>query len=171
VIVRVERPEDRDASFEVERAAFDRDLEAGIARAVADEEGSFALVAEDDGTVIGHVQMSRAWIGATAVLSLGPIGVVPARQGEGLGGALVRGALDEASARGERVVMLLGAPGYYGRFGFVPGSTFGLQNPFAGDHGSDFVVDEADFQIVVLDEDPAELEGVVRWHPAFDEAG
>ena len=48
-----------------------------------DLEGSFALVAEDDGGIVGHVQMSRAWIGETPALSLGPIGVLPARQAEG----------------------------------------------------------------------------------------
>ena len=31
--------------------------------------------------VVGHVQFSRAWIGETALLALGPVGVLPERQG------------------------------------------------------------------------------------------
>jgi predicted N-acetyltransferase YhbS len=60
-IVRLETPADRAASVEVERAAFGSEQEPGIVEEVRDEEGSFALVAEEeDGAVVGHVQLSRA---------------------------------------------------------------------------------------------------------------
>jgi GNAT superfamily N-acetyltransferase len=49
--------------------------------------------------VIGHVQMSRAWVGADQVLALGPIAVAPDRQGAGTGAALVAAALEEARRR------------------------------------------------------------------------
>ena len=49
-----------------------------IVEAVRDEEGSFALVAEEDGELVGHIQLSRAWVGENPLLALGPIGVVPA---------------------------------------------------------------------------------------------
>jgi len=171
VIIRLERADDRDAAFELERLAFERDLEADIARTVADVEGSFALVAEEGGTMIGHVQLSRGWIGAKPVVALGPIGVLPERQGQGCGGALVRGALEEAARRGERVVMLLGSPAFYPRFGFVPAATFGLKNPYAGVAEEGFEIAEEDFMVARLDDAPIVLEGPVRWHPAFDEAG
>ena len=171
MIIRLERADDRDAAFELERLAFERDLEADIARTVADVEGSFALVAEEGGTMIGHVQLSRGWIGAKPVVALGPIGVLPERQGQGCGGALVRGALEEAARRGERVVMLLGSPAFYPRFGFVPAATFGLKNPYAGVAEEGFEIAEEDFMVARLDDAPIVLEGPVRWHPAFDEAG
>jgi predicted N-acetyltransferase YhbS len=103
VLVRLEREQDHAAALEVERAAFGEtgDSDVAIVEAVRDEEGSFALVALEDGTVVGHVQFSRAWIGERAVLALGPIGVLPERQGLGIGGALVRAGLDEARSRGE----------------------------------------------------------------------
>ena len=168
MIVRPERADDRAASVAVERAAFGEPLEPHIVEAIRDVEGSFALVAEVDGELVGHVQMSRAWVGDSAVLALGPIGVVPDRQRAGIGSALVRAALDEASRRGEVAVILLGDPSYYGRLGFVPGSRYGLRNPFAGSHDDGFVVAEEDFQIAVLDEARATvLAGDVRWHPAF----
>jgi putative acetyltransferase len=99
MIVRPERPEDRPASMEVKRSAFGQVLEANIVEAVRDEPDSFALVAEDGGVVIGHVQMSRAWVGADQVLALGPIAVAPDRQGAGTGAALVAAALEEARRR------------------------------------------------------------------------
>ena len=168
MIIRFEDPSDRPASLEVERAAFERPDEANIVEAVRDEPGSFALVADADGEVVGHVQMSRAWVGEAAVLALGPIGVESDRQGRGIGSSLVRGALAEAVRRGEWAVILLGAPAYYRRFGFVAASIHGLRNPFAGSHEGGFVIDEEDFQIAMLDEHwvpPPAAE--VRWHPAF----
>jgi putative acetyltransferase len=167
VNVRLEDPDDRPVSLAVERAAFADPVEPGIVEAVRDEEGSFALVAEADGEVVGHVQLSRAWVGASPVLALGPIGVRPDRQRAGIGSALVREALDEARRRGAVAVILLGDPAHYGRFGFVPGSRFGLRNPFAGAR-DDVVVEEDDLQIAVLDEvRTAALSGDVRWHRAF----
>jgi predicted N-acetyltransferase YhbS len=61
--IRNEGPADRQDSLAVERSAFGRDLEAEIVVAVRDEESSLAMVAEDGGTVVGHVQFSRGWIG------------------------------------------------------------------------------------------------------------
>ncbi|MEV0083214.1 GNAT family N-acetyltransferase [Saccharopolyspora sp. NPDC050642] len=42
-----------------------------------------SLVAERDGEVVGHVVCSRAHVGATPALGLGPIGVLPSLQGKG----------------------------------------------------------------------------------------
>jgi putative acetyltransferase len=168
--IRLERGDDRDAALEVERLAFDAhgsaEEEVAIVEAVRDDDGSFALVATDDGAVVGHIQFSRGSVGETQVVALGPIGVHPDRQGEGLGGRLIREVLGEARRRGEAAVMLLGDRAYYGRFGFRPGLALGLRNPFAGRDGGGFVIDEEDFMLVVLDED-ASLAGEVRWHRAF----
>jgi putative acetyltransferase len=167
--IRLEEPGDAQASIDVERAAFGSELEVDIINAVRDEAGSFALVAEDSGSVVGHVQLTRAWIGTDPVLALGPVGVVPDRQGEGLGSALIVAALQEAGQRGERAVILLGDPGFYGRFGFGPAGVHGLRNPFAGVHADGFVVEEEDFMIVLLDKAPRTFSGPVVWHPAFGE--
>jgi putative acetyltransferase len=169
VIVRLEEPRDRDGSLEVERAAFGRAEEAQIAEVVRDEPGSFAFVAEIDGEIVGHVQLSAASVGGGEVLALGPIGVMPARQRRGIGTALIVVALEEAQARGASSVILLGSPAYYGARGFEPASRFGLRNPFAGVEPDAFEIDEEDFQIAVLDpERVAVLRGEVRWHSAFD---
>jgi putative acetyltransferase len=165
--IRPEVAAERDGSLEVQRAAFGENGEAVIVEVVRDLEGSFALVAEDEGAIVGHVQMSRAWIGDTPVLALGPIGVLPSQQGRGIGSSLVRAALDASRERGERAVILLGSQAFYPRFGFRPGSTHGLRNPYAGVQEAGFVVQEDDFMIALVGWDDPPLEGTARWHRAF----
>jgi putative acetyltransferase len=168
VIVRPEEPADREASIAVELAAFAGTDEASIVEAVRDEAGSFALVAEDDAAIVGHIQFSAASIGDDEVLALGPIAVLPERQGEGIGRALMEVGIEEARARGAVAVILLGDPALYGRFGFGPGADHGLTNPFAGIQEDGFVIEEEHFQILPLDERVRGLKGPVRWHPAFE---
>ena len=127
MIVRLEEPADREASLGVERLAFGSDQEPNIVEAVRDEEGSFALVAEEAGEVVGHVPFSRGWVGEALVITLGPISVLPERQHRGIGSALMRAGLDEGRARGDAAVILFGEPGYYSRFGFEPGVAFGCR--------------------------------------------
>ena len=66
-------------------------------------------------------------------------------------------------------MILLGSQTFYPRFGFRPGSMFGLRNPYAGMQEADFVVQEDDFMIVLLDNRDRSWAGVVRWHPALGE--
>lgn len=79
-----------------------------------------SLVAVEGAEVLGHVAVSPVRIssGATGWYGLGPISVWPARQGRGIGSQLMRAALDELRALGANGCVLLGEPGYYGRFGF-----------------------------------------------------
>ena len=53
------------------------------------------------------------------VLALGPVAVAPHRQRVGHGTA-VQSALDASTELGERLVVVLGAPAFYRRFGFGP---------------------------------------------------
>ena len=72
--IRLESAADREAALEVERAAFGTPEEPRIVEAVRDQPGSFALVAEEDDEIVGHVQLSAAWVGIDEVRALGPIG-------------------------------------------------------------------------------------------------
>jgi predicted N-acetyltransferase YhbS len=172
--VRSELPEDRGNALDVERLAFLQarngdaveDIVEAI-RAVRDEEGSFALVAERDGVIVGHVQFSRAWIGDSPLVVLGPMGVRPDYQGRGIGSELIRCGLNEAHGREEPAVVLLGDPNFYQRFGFVAASTFGLRNPRVGVQPKSFMILEEHFMIVPLDERADSLVGPVRWSSAL----
>jgi predicted N-acetyltransferase YhbS len=74
---------------------------------------------------------SRAALGSGhVVLVLAPVGVVPERQGAGIGSALVREVLARAGETGYGLVVLLGHPSYYPRFGFEPAGGLGIESPY-----------------------------------------
>ena len=77
-----------------------------------------SLVAVEDGEVVGHVAISPVRIssGSSGWYGLGPISVWPDRQG--IGSALMKAALAELQRLGGIGCVVLGDPGYYGRFGF-----------------------------------------------------
>lgn len=128
--VRQERPEDADAIRAVEEAAFGKPDEARIPDALrGTEEWAVSLVAEEDGRIVGHVLLSWARLEGRPVLLLGPIGVLPERQGVGIGSALVEAALAWAEEQAEPLVALEGNPAYYSRFGFRPAHEFGVVGP------------------------------------------
>jgi predicted N-acetyltransferase YhbS/RimJ/RimL family protein N-acetyltransferase len=90
-----------------------------------------SLVAVDSGRIAGHVLLTPVTIEGDAAraplfLGLGPLGVATACQRRGLGGWLVRAALERAPGLGAAAVFLLGHPGYYPRFGFTPARHRGL---------------------------------------------
>ncbi|MHB1490071.1 MAG: GNAT family N-acetyltransferase [Cellulomonas sp.] len=91
------------------------------------------VVAELDGTVVGHVIWSRATLvgdGLThPVLTFGPLTVDPSHQGHGIGAALMRHTLVEAARLGHRSVVVYGHPDYYPRFGFRRGAEVGITAP------------------------------------------
>lgn len=60
------------------------------------------------------------------MLALGPLSVRPDRQRIGVGKALMHAVLGAADALGEPMVVLLGHPAYYPRFGFRPASEYGI---------------------------------------------
>lgn len=167
MLIREATLSDMERVLVVEREAFGEREEAEIVETVHELDGSFGLVAEEDGTVVGHVQLSQAWVGPDPVVALGPIGVLPARQGRGIGSALVMAALVAARERGEIAMILLGSPAFYPRFGFVAGATLGLGNPFTGVQEDGFVVAEEDFMVAPLGDRAPSLAGSVRWHPSF----
>ncbi len=88
-----------------------------------------SLVAEADGEIVGHVVATRGTLSGRPALGLGPVSVSPAKQRDGVGSALMHAILGAAEAMGEPVVVLLGSPDYYGRFGFVPASSLGIEAP------------------------------------------
>ncbi|KJK08052.1 GNAT family N-acetyltransferase [Pseudomonas tussilaginis] len=81
---------------------------------------SVSLVAVHNNKIIGHVAISPVTIssGATGWFGLGPISVRPDSQGQGVGSALMEAALAELRRLGGVGCVVLGEPGYYGRFGF-----------------------------------------------------
>jgi len=117
---------------------------------------SVSLVADDNGLVIGHVAISPVTISDAAVgwYGLGPISVVPGRQGQGVGSQLMEQALNNLRTLGAAGCVVLGDPGYYSRFGFKAERSVSLPD-----------VPPEYFQ--ALSFDGSLPHGVVAYHEAF----
>jgi putative acetyltransferase len=165
VDIREEAPGDAAAVRHVEAAAFGRDGEADLVDALrADGHVVLSLVAVDGTDLVGHVLLSRAAIVDGDVrhpcLALAPVAVAPDRQRQGIGARLVESALDLARAHTHRIVVVLGHPSYYPRFGFRPAAPHGIRCPYD--------VPDDTFMVLGLDDDAlADVHGLVEYAPAF----
>jgi putative acetyltransferase len=137
VFLRRELPRDHDDVFALHAAAFARPGEATAPEAVlvaalrtdGDIVPELSIVAEHDNDIVGHVVCSRATVDGQPSLGLGPLGVCPDRQRQGVGQALMHAVLAAADALGAPGVFLLGDPAYYRRFGFELAQRAGVQPP------------------------------------------
>ncbi|MET4576363.1 GNAT family N-acetyltransferase [Ottowia thiooxydans] len=96
-----------------------------IVRALrAANELTLSIVAVEQGRIVGHVALSPVTITdpegrrAERWFGLGPISVLPDRQGQGIGSRLIERALSDLRSMQAAGCVLLGDPAYYGRFGF-----------------------------------------------------
>ncbi|WP_260610100.1 bifunctional class I SAM-dependent methyltransferase/N-acetyltransferase [Streptomyces sp. WAC06614] len=132
--VRPETPADVAAVRAVNLAAFDTPLEADLVDALRADAAwlpGLSYVAEGpDGTVAAHALLTRCRIGGAPALALAPVAADPRVQRSGAGSSVVRALLGAAAERGESLVVVLGHPEYYPRFGFVPASRYGITAPF-----------------------------------------
>jgi putative acetyltransferase len=172
VLIRREVPGDEDDIQKVHAEAFapaypeGRPVEPGLVDALRASEAwipALSLVAEFDGDVVGHVCVTRATLdpGDHPVLGLGPLGVLPQRQKLGVGSALMHAVLGAADALDEPLVVLLGHPEYYPRFGFRPAAELGI-DPGVPEWG-------AAFQTRTLTTYRTELRGRFRYAAPFEE--
>jgi putative acetyltransferase len=131
--IRAEEPADRDVIQSVHRRAFGEhgSVVAPLVDALRDADpAALSLVAVDGDGVVGHVMFTRGLLDAPQrlvdVAVLSPVGVLPERRRQGVGGALIRRGLELVDAP---FVFLEGDPAYYRRFGFVPGGPRGFRKP------------------------------------------
>ena len=167
--IRPECPEDYSAIDEVNRAAFGQGDEARLVRQLRNVNGfspELSLVAVRDDEVVGHILFSPIHIetpaGCVPAVALAPMSVLPAFQNQGIGSRLVRAGLEACRRLGHTIVVVVGHPAYYPRFGFTPAGERGLKAPFP-------IPDDA---FMVLELNAGVLEGVtgmVRYPPLFDD--
>jgi putative acetyltransferase len=117
-VIRDERPEDRQAVWQVEADAFGRTEEADLL-ARLEPHKAFSLVATIDQDIVGHVLFTWLPVSEHRALALAPLAVRPDLHGKGIGGELVRQGLARARTLGAPAVVVLGDPKYYSRFGFT----------------------------------------------------
>lgn len=140
MIIRPENKKDHQAIYDLVQSAFktakvsNGDEQNFLSRLRESENyiPELALVAEEEGKLIGHVMLTRTTIetddGAFGLLLLAPLSVVLDRRGKGLGGGLLENVCARAKDMGHRAVALVGDPAYYQRFGFKTAIAFGIEN-------------------------------------------
>jgi putative acetyltransferase len=160
-VVRVEAPADIAAIRAVHESAFPTGQEADLVDSLrVDGDLVLSLVAVKDGVIAGHVAFSRMMVKNSTkddpAVALAPVGVTPDLQRWGIGSALIESGLRQLAEGGEALVFVVGAPAYYGRFGFDAGVASGFTSPYPGPY----------FQAKRL-ADHAPVSGSVHYAPAF----
>ena len=167
ILVRLEARRDAAAVRSVEEAAFPTAAEANLVETLKDTTGVQSWVALIKGEVVGHVlytpvgvheEGSESW----QAIALGPVAVLPAFQGQGVGTWLIQSSLRGCLADGHDVVFVLGHPEFYTRLGFRPANALGLRCrwPTPDNH---FMVSELRPGAL------GAMTGAVTYHTAFDE--
>lgn len=146
VMCRAEAPSDAAAIRRIHEAAFGQSQEADLVDALRSESLCVvSLVADQDGVLIGHVLVSHLDVIASGrsvrAAALGPVAVLPEHQNTGIGSALITQALEESRRKGATLVLVLGHPAYYPRFGFSAERARLLASPYTY-HGDAWMVAE-----------------------------
>ena len=166
ITLRPEIPADHAEVRRVNELAFSQPAEADLVDALrAAGAATLSLVAVYEGRVVGHILFSPVTVasprGDFAAVGLAPMAVLPELQKQGVGSLLVQAGLDQLRRAGHEVVVVLGHPGYYPRFGFER----------SGAHGIRWEHDAPDEAFMVLELRPGALGGrggVVRYRPELD---
>jgi putative acetyltransferase len=166
-VIRAETNGEETTIREVNRMAFGRDDEGRLVDALrARGHARVSLVAEEGGRLIGHILFSELPIvtarGVVEALALAPLAVIPDFQRQGNGSALVREGLKACREQGHRIVVVVGDPGFYPRFGFSSPAAARLESPFSG---------PAFMALELVPASLADVEGVVQYPPPFGVPG
>jgi putative acetyltransferase len=166
ITIRHEKSSDIAAIHHVNEQAFNRPEEANLVDMLrAHGKVSLSLVAVEDDRIVGHILFSTVSIETAEktvpAIGLAPMAVLPEFQCQGIGSLLVRSALAECREACHRVVVVLGHPGYYPRFGFVPSNRHGIK--------SEFDVPDEVFMVLELSEGALSgCAGTVKYQPEFN---
>ncbi len=170
VEIRAEKPDDYIAIYDINLKAFNQEDEPRMVEAIR-ESTSFipelSLVAVKDDKPVGHIMFSALTIqteeGHIPALTLAPMSVLPEHQNQGVGSGLVEKGLAKSKILGHEIVMVIGHPEYYPRFGFEPARAKGLETSFP-------VPDEAFMVLELVAGALNGIAGIVRFPPEFGAA-
>ncbi len=143
LIIRLARPADAPGILAVVEDAFsyggtrDAGEELAIVRdtwSAQERRPLIELVADEGGTVVGHLQAAPGRLDGepAPVAGVAPVCIATSHQRRGAGSALLGALLGAADEARWPLLVLLGDPAYYGRFGFEPAGPLGLSYPPVG---------------------------------------
>ncbi|MGD0857221.1 MAG: N-acetyltransferase [Dehalococcoidia bacterium] len=140
MVIRRERPEEFPQIYDLVKIAFqtakisdgkEQDFVNQL-RSGGNYIPELAMVAEENGELVGHIMLSKAHIvngsNKFEILYLAPISVVLGYRNKGIGSSLIKESFKLAKEMGFTSVFLVGDPAYYHRFGFKSAITFGIKH-------------------------------------------
>ena len=166
LIIRPETPEDIDSIRYINEQAFGQKEEAEIVDRLRNRGVvTLSLVAVQGDQLAGHTLFSPVTIeserASFEAIALAPMAVLPTYQRQGIGSQMVLAGLKECRSLGHEIVIVLGHPDYYPRFGFVPAKPTGID--------CEFDAPEEAWMILELREGAlAGKRGIVRFQPEFN---
>jgi len=138
ILIRKDTPNDYEAIREVHCRAFGSDTEAQLVDQLR-RDGCVvvSVVAVVDDCIEGHILFSDLPIeteqGVIHAAALAPLAVMPEYQNQGIGAKLMWSGLEGCKEAGRTVVVVVGHPKYYRRFGFSADLAKSLKAPFSGE--------------------------------------
>lgn len=170
MIIRSETMEDIQGIFEINQMAFGQKDEADLVNRIRGSSqyvDGLSLVAEMDDRIVGHILFSKISIdthsGVFECLGLAPLAVLPEYQTKGIGSELVQAGLTKCVEMGYGLLIVLGHPKFYPKFGFFPASQLGI----CADFGVP-IPDEAFMACECIQGTWKFKSGVVRYPSTFD---
>ncbi len=161
VLIRPEAVRDAPDVYAIHAAAFGRVAEADIVDLLRrNGKATISLVADIAGRPVGHILFSPVTLDhVTCGLGLAPLAVAPGHQKCGIGSRLVTAGLEACRRLQAPLVVVLGDPAYYSRFGFIRASRLCLDNEYGADEA---------FRAVMFDRESIPRSGgLVRYAPEF----
>ena len=161
------RPEETNDLPEIHaliEAAFGQKAEADLVQRLRRDGDLVLSLTAYDGNPVGHIAFSRLALPqapSVRTCALAPLAVLPGRQRQGIGSALVREGLARLAQEGMDLVLVLGEPSYYGRFGFAPDLAKRLTTAYDGPY----------LQALALSERGKAAHGPAAYARAFAEPG
>jgi len=166
--IRGEKSGDIEVIHYVNEQAFGQKEEAVLVDRLRDKGVvTLSLVALEDDSIVAHILFTPVTIESDGAkydaITLAPMAVLPHYQHKGIGAQLINNALEQCKRLGHNIVVLIGHPEYYPRFGFVQAKPKGLLSEFE-------VPDEAFMVVELVDKALDGVSGEVRFQPEFADA-
>ena len=164
--IREEELADTEAIWNINADAFETEAEANLVNVLRDSGCTFiSLVGEVDNKAVGHILFTPVELTGNSnklkIIGLAPMAVLQQYQNKGIGSNLVKTGIELCKSKGYDAVVVLGHPGYYPNFGFVPSVTYGIKSEYE-------VPDEAFMMLELVPNSLKNHQGIIKYHELFN---